>query len=169
VPISALVSILRAVLVVSLLLAPLAHAGFAPGIVVDVPVRLKRARVVFNMDRIDVSGDRPTVFVWLDEMLLHFEQWHTRRKLIGIMHGPAGTWALNDAAYDRIVGTTGGNPYAADLASLQTRNVRFEICAYTMELNGWTNADLLPGVAVTTGAIARLIQLNQQGWTHLQP
>jgi intracellular sulfur oxidation DsrE/DsrF family protein len=165
VPIPAFVTLLRAVVVALLLLAPVVYAQ----IVVDVPVRLRRTRLVFNIDQPLVTGDEPTVFVWLDEMLLHFQQWHTHWKVIGIFHGGAGSWTLNDAAYDHQHGTTTGNPYAARLTELQARGVRFELCAYSMQLNGWTNADLLPGVAVTTGAIARLVQLHQRGWTQLQP
>lgn len=151
-------------------LLPGAPALAQSGIDVEVPVKLRHARVVFNTDqRLENAAGKPTVFVWLDEMLLHFEQWKTRRKLIVIVHGPAGDWGLNDAAWNRVHGTTTGNPHAAQIAYLQSKNVRFEICAYTMQLNSWTNADLLPDVKPTTGAIARLIQLQQRGWTILQP
>jgi intracellular sulfur oxidation DsrE/DsrF family protein len=146
-----------------------ALAGARSGIDVEVPVRLQTARVAFNTDRAILSGERPTVFVWLDEMLIHFEDWRTRRRLIVVLHGPAGEWALNDAAWNRLHDDGTGNPQAAEISRLQEQRVDFELCAYTMELNGWTNADLLPGVRVTTGAIARLIQLQQQGWTILQP
>jgi intracellular sulfur oxidation DsrE/DsrF family protein len=159
-------------LAASLLLALLALAGPAfaqSGIDVQVPVRLTNARVAFNTDRAVLSNGKPTVFVWLDEMLIHFEHWQTRRRLIVILHGPAGEWALNDAAWNRVHEGGTGNPYAAEIAHLQERRVHFELCAYTMELNGWINADLLPNVKVTTGAIARLINLQQQGWTNLQP
>lgn len=164
-PISGSVNILRAVVVATLLLAPVAHAQ----IVVDVPVKLRRTRLVFNMDQPLLTGHEPTVFVWLDEMLLHFAEWKTHWKIIGVLHGGAGSWTLNDATYDRVHGTTTGNPYADEFAALQAQGVTFELCAYSMALNGWTNADLLPGIKVTTGAIARLVQLHQRGWTQLQP
>lgn len=160
---------LAATLLVALLVST-AVARAQSGIDIEVPVKLRRARVVFNTDqRLENAAGTPTVFVWLDEMLLHFEQWKTRRKLIVIVHGPAGDWGLNDAAWNRVHGVTTGNPHAAQIAYLQSKNVRFEICAYTMQLNAWTNADLLPDVKPTTGAIARLIQLQQRGWTVLQP
>lgn len=158
----------RAPALLALLLA-VAPARAQPGIDVAVPVHLRHARAVFNVDRAILSGDTPTVFVWLDEMLIHFERWRTRRKLIVLLHGPAGAWALGDDAWNRTHGGMSGNPFAARVAALRAARVRFEICAYTMELNGWTNADLLPGVAVTTGAIARLIELEQRRWTVLQP
>ncbi len=152
-----------------LTLAVPAFAQF-PGIDIQVPVRLRRARVAFNTDQaLTNAAGKPTVFVWLDEMLLHFEQWKTRRKLIVVLHGPAGDWALSDAAWNRIHGVDTGNPHAAGITHLQENRVRFELCAYTMQLNGWTNADLFPGIEVTTGAIARLIQLQQHRWTILQP
>lgn len=152
------------------LLVPAGPARAQSGIDVEVPVTLRHARVVFNTDeRVENAAGVPTVFVWLDEMLIHFAQWKTRRKLIVIVHGPAGDWGLSDAAWNRVHGVTTGNPHAARIAYLQSKRVRFEICAYTMQLNGWTNADLLPDVKPTTGAIARLIQLQQRGWTILQP
>jgi len=156
---------LRALALVALLTVP--AAAVTPTI--DVPVKLKRARAAFNIDQALVDGDRPVVFVWLDVILGHFATWRTHAKLIGVLHGPAGVWALTDAAWERVTGKAGGNPYAAELSALQERGVRFEICAYTLEANGWTNADLLPGVQVTTGAIVRLIELRQHGWTVLQP
>lgn len=152
-----------------MLLALATPAFGESGIDVQVPVRLETAHVVFNTDQALLSDGKPTVFVWLDEMLIHFRDWRTRRRLIVLLHGPAGDWALNDTAWNRVHGGDGGNPYAADVARLQEHRVRFELCAYTMQLNGWTNADLLPDVRVTTGAIARLIQLQQQDWTILQP
>jgi intracellular sulfur oxidation DsrE/DsrF family protein len=162
------VTLHRAPALLGLLLA-VVPARAQSGIDIDVPVRLRHARVAFNTDRAILSGDTPTVFVWLDEMLIHFEHWKTRRKLIVVLHGPAGIWALGDDAWNRTHGGSGGNPYSARIATLQAERVRFELCAYTMQLNGWTNADLLPGVAVTTGAIARLIELQRRGWTVLQP
>jgi intracellular sulfur oxidation DsrE/DsrF family protein len=155
----------RALALVVLLAVP--AAAVTPTI--DVPVKLKRARVALNVDQALLDGGRPVVFVWLDVMLGHFATWRTHAKLLGVVHGPAGRWALTDAAWNRVTGETGGNPYAAQLAALQARGVRFEICAYTLEANDWTNADLLPGVQVTTGAIVRLIDLQHHGWTILQP
>ena len=147
-----------------------AAVGAQPAIDIDVPVRLGHARVVFNTDqRLENGAGVPTVFVWLDEMLLHFEAWRTRRKLLVVLHGPAGVWALSDDAWNRVHDVTTGNPHAAQIAALAGKRVEFELCAYTMQLNGWTNADLLPEVQVVTGAIARLIQLQQRGWTVLQP
>jgi intracellular sulfur oxidation DsrE/DsrF family protein len=155
---------------VRILAALLLLVGVAQAqIVVDVPVKLRRTRLVLNMDQDLVSDHKPTVFVWLDEMLIHFAQWKTHWKVIVVAHGGAASWTLNDAAYDRVHGTTTGNPYAAMFADLEAQGVHFELCAYSMALNGWTNADLLPGIQVTTGAIARLIQLHQRGWTQLQP
>ena len=43
------------------------------------------------------------------------------------------------------------------------------ICAETMRLNGWRNADVLPGVKVNSGANFRLIELIQQGYIEIHP
>ncbi|MGD9786617.1 MAG: hypothetical protein AB7U30_01550 [Sulfuricellaceae bacterium] len=47
--------------------------------------------------------------------------------------------------------------------------MQIEECVNSMKNNHWVNADLLPGVKVNGGAVARLIQLEQQGFIQIQP
>ncbi len=42
-----------------------------------------------------------------------------------------------------------------------------ELCGATAKANGWVNGDLLPGVKVNTDAMARTIQLVQQGFVKI--
>ena len=53
--------------------------------------------------------------------------------------------------------------------ALQQEGIQFEECAETARINGWVNADLLPGVKVNTGANLRIVQLVQDGYVQLQP
>jgi intracellular sulfur oxidation DsrE/DsrF family protein len=76
---------------------------------------------------------------------------------------------LNDKAYDRARKSGIGNPYKQQIVALQQQGVAFEECVVTAEANGWTNADLLPGVKVNGGAVLRLVQLMQDGFVQLQP
>jgi intracellular sulfur oxidation DsrE/DsrF family protein len=48
-------------------------------------------------------------------------------------------------------------------------DVQIEECAVSMENHHWLNDDLLPGVKVHSGAIARLIQLVQEGYVQIHP
>jgi intracellular sulfur oxidation DsrE/DsrF family protein len=76
---------------------------------------------------------------------------------------------LNDASYDRMRNWQQGNPYKGQIAALIRDGVKIEECAQTMADNHWLNADLLPGVKVTTSANLRIIELVQQGFVQLQP
>ena len=38
-----------------------------------------------------------------------------------------------------------------------------------MMAHHWRNAELLPGVLLNGGAVARLVQLHQQGYAQIQP
>ena len=50
------------------------------------------------------------------------------------------------------------------VAGLIGRGVRIELCGATAKAYGWINDDLLPNIAVNTDAMARTIQLVQQGF-----
>ena len=52
---------------------------------------------------------------------------------------------------------------------LLKQGVQIEECAVSMKAHSWGNEDLLPGIKVNTGAVIRLIQLTQEGYTQIQP
>jgi intracellular sulfur oxidation DsrE/DsrF family protein len=120
---------------------------------IDVPVTLKAANVVFNMELLNkkMKADK------------------TSGKIIGIFHGPAAYMTLNDQAYNANRKVTTGNPYKGLVEGLIASGIQIEECAVSMKGNNWTNKDLLPGVKVNTGAIGRLIQLTQEGYVQIQP
>ncbi len=152
-----------------LALSCLAQPAAAQEIRVDVPVALKQAKVVFNLDHFAFEGDQPTGLQFMKILTEYFRSQGTQVRMVAIFHGAAGYMLLDDAAYGRVRNWTPGNPYKAQIAELIRAGVEIEECAETMRLNRWGNADLLPGVKVTTGANMRIIQLVQDGFVQLQP
>lgn len=136
---------------------------------IDLPVTLKEARVVFNLDHLAFEGDNPTGFNYMTAVLKDFALAKTNHKIVGIFHGAAGYMALDDPRYNAVRHITRGNPYKALIKGLQDQGVQFELCAVTARNNGWTNADLLPGVKVVTAANLRIMELIQQGFVQIQP
>ena len=147
-----------------------AAAADANGIEIDVPVVLKDAKVVFNLDHPAFEGDEPTGLNFMRLMLARFRADHTSAQIVAIFHGDIGYMLLGDDAYNRVRGSSHGNPYKDQIAALMAEGVQIEECAETMRDNHWRNADLLPGVKVDTGAIIRIVQLVQQeGYVQIQP
>lgn len=136
---------------------------------IDVPVVLKHAKVVFNMDHIASQGDMPIGMRYMDLMSKRFKENKTESSIVAVFHGMAGYMILNDEAYNQNRKVTTGNPYKSVVANLIAEGVQIEECALTMKTNSWGNHNLLPGVKVNTGAVARLVQLSQEGYTAIQP
>lgn len=141
----------------------------ANGIEIDVPVVLKDAKVVFNLDHPAFEGDEPIGLNFMRLMLARFRADHTSARIVAIFHGAIGYMLLGDEAYDRVRGSSRGNPYKDQIAALMAGGVEIEECGETMLANHWRNADLLPGAKVDTGAIIRIVQLAQQGYVQIQP
>ncbi|MDA8383952.1 MAG: DsrE family protein [Betaproteobacteria bacterium] len=136
---------------------------------VQIPVHLKQANVVFNMDHPAFFGDMPVGMKYMHLLALRMKQTGTKGRIIGVFHGKAAFMTLNDRAYDAYRGVTTGNPYKGLIANLQHQGVQIEECAVSMKGHGWGNADLLPGVRVNAGAVGRIIQLVQRGYVQIQP
>jgi intracellular sulfur oxidation DsrE/DsrF family protein len=144
-------------------------AAEGAGVRIDVPVRLSEARVVFNLDHLAFDGDEPIGLQFINVMVERFRSSPINWQIIAIFHGPNGYMALADTSYDRVRHWKNGNPYKDQIATLQAAGVQIELCAETMRLNDWRNADLLPGIKVNSGANFRLIQLIQQGFVEIHP
>ena len=136
---------------------------------IDVPVVLKEAKVVFNLDHAVFQGDEPIGLNFPRLMTDRFHSEGTKAQIFAIFHGPNGYMLLNDAAYDRVRNWRHGNPYKDQIAALMNDGVQFEECGQTMKVNHWRNEDLLPGVKANTGANFRIVQLVQEGFVQLQP
>ena len=136
---------------------------------VDVPVVIKDAKVVFNLDHPAFEGDEPTGLNFMRLTLARFRADHTSARIVAVFHGAVGYMLLDDDAYGRVRGWSRGNPYKDQIAALMGEGVQIEECAETMLEDHWRNADLLPGVKVDTGAIIRIVQLVQEGYVQIQP
>ncbi|OIR03289.1 DsrE/DsrF-like family protein [mine drainage metagenome] len=146
-----------------------AWADTAPQIRIDVPVTIKSAKVVFNMDHAAFSGDAPVGLKHMSLMVNRFQQPGKSLDLVGVFHGEAGYMLLNDNAYNKVRKITTGNPYTDMIQDLIKQGVQIEECAVTMKANNWGNDDLLPGVKVNAGALGRIVQLVQEGYVMIQP
>jgi len=147
----------------------LAEEAPPDGIRVDIPVKLTSAKVVFNLDHRAFAGDEPVGFDFLRVMLDGFATEGTKWEVVAIFHGAAGYMLLDDAKYNEVRNWTGGNPYKAQIRAAMTAGVSIEECAQTMRDFGWTNADLIPGVRVNSGANFRIVELVQDGFVQIQP
>lgn len=136
---------------------------------IDIPVQFKQANVVFNMDHLAFAGDMPVGMKYMHLLSERMKKTGATGKIIGLFHGAAAYMTLNDKAYNAARHVTTGNPYKDVIANLQKEGVQIEECAVSMKGNHWGNEDLLPGVLVNTGAVARLIQLSEEGYVQIQP
>ena len=163
------------------LLAPLGSVALAdespamarPGMMkmegpkIDVPVLLKQARVAFRIDRVAPGGDNSFALQQIGVLSEKLLQMGADAKVVSVFNGDGGFMLLNDMAYNQARKTTGGNPYKMAIANLIAKGVAVEECGMTMMREGWSNAQLLPGVKVNTGANLRIIELSQQNFVVL--
>jgi intracellular sulfur oxidation DsrE/DsrF family protein len=157
------------VVLLSAVVVPSVAWSAGDGITIDVPVKLAEANIVLNLDHAAFEGDEPTGLQFLKVMTARFAAEGTKSDLVAIFHGDGGYMLLDDASYDRVRNWQGGNPYKDQILALMEAGVDIEECAETMRLNGWTNADLIPGAKVNTGANFRIVELVQQGYVQIQP
>lgn len=136
---------------------------------ITVPVVLKHADVVFNMDHLAFAGKMPTGMLYMHLLSMRMKQNHVPGHIVGVFHSLAAYMLLNNKAYNEFKHVTTGNPYSATIAHLQKQGVDIEECAYSMGVHHWGNDNLLPGVQVTTGAVGRIVELTQQGYVQIQP
>ena len=136
---------------------------------VDVPVKVEKADIVFNMHHLAFRGDMPVGIKYMQHLASYYKAQNIKGKIIGIFYGEVAYMTLNDGAYNAYRAVSSGNPYKELIAGLLHQGVEIEECAVSMKGHNWSNDDLLPGVKVTTGAVIRLIQLAQQGYVQIQP
>jgi len=136
---------------------------------VDIQVVLKKADVVFNMDHLAFSGDMPVGIKNMHVLANRFNEDGTNGQIIGVFHGDVAFMTLHDKAYNTYRNVSTGNPYKDIIFELIKQGVHIEVCAVSMENHHWLNGDLLPGVKVHSGAIARLVQLMQEGYVQIHP
>lgn len=84
-----------------------------------------------------------------------------------VVHGAAGYWLLNDAAYRKYKDTLLGNPNKHVIKGLLEKGAHIEACYETLKGHGWKPADLLPGVTVVHDAYSRIIDLQLRGYAYI--
>ncbi len=90
-------------------------------------------------------------------------------KISVVVHLKAGYFVLNDESYKKYTKSTESNPNKDVLNKLLGEGVNVELCGVTMQNNGWTEKDLLPGITIlAVGAYARIIDLEKQGYEYIR-
>jgi intracellular sulfur oxidation DsrE/DsrF family protein len=134
---------------------------------IDIPVKLDALMVVFSIASLSFEGDLPAALFHIDLIRTDADEWNAAADIVVVFHTNAGHATLHDGAYNSDRGISTGNPYKGLIAALQTRGVRFELCGATAKVHHWGNEDLLPDIKVNTDAMARTIELVQQGYTKI--
>ncbi|WP_078629300.1 DsrE family protein [Streptomyces sp. 142MFCol3.1] len=131
---------------------------------IDIPVELANVNTVFSVPSLTFEGDLPASISHLRLITDDVTEWNAESEIIAIFHTNAGHVVLNDAAYNVERKITEGNPYRQMIADLVQRGVKVELCGATAKAHGWGNSQLLPGVVVNRNAMARTVQLVQEGF-----
>ncbi|MGM4921231.1 DsrE family protein [Tardiphaga sp. 813_E8_N1_3] len=136
-------------------------------LVIDIPVQLPHLKSVHSIGALQFEGDLPASIFHLQLITGDIADWRAEADIVAVFHTNAGHVTLNDGAYNRSRNILTGNPYRDLVADLMKRGVRIELCGATARVNRWGNADLLEGVRVNLDAMARTIQLVQQGFVKI--
>lgn len=134
---------------------------------IDIPVALQQVRSVHSIGSLAFEGDLPASLFHLQLITGDIVNWRVQSEVIAVFHTNAGHVTLHDRAYDTARNIATGNPYRDLVFGLMNGGVKVELCGATAKANGWGNADLLPGVKINTDAMARTIQLVQQGFVKI--
>jgi len=136
-------------------------------ITVDIPVSLDRVKSVHSIGSLQFEGDLPASLFHLKLITDDIADWKSDSEVIAVFHTNAGHATLHDQAYNASRNIESGNPYKDLVADLVERGVRVELCGATAKANGWGNIDLLPDVKINLDAMARTIQLVQDGFVKI--
>lgn len=134
---------------------------------IDIPVALEQVRSVNSIGALQFEGDLPAAIFHLQLLIGDIADWHARSEVIAVFHTNAGHVTLNDSSYNASRNIQTGNPYKDLVAGLIHSGVKIELCGATARVNNWGNADLLPDIKVNLDAMARTIELVQQGFVKI--
>ncbi|RVH94108.1 sulfur reduction protein DsrE [Sinorhizobium medicae] len=134
---------------------------------IDIPVELRSVKSVHSIGSLQFEGDLPAALFHLQLITDDIADWNADAEVIVVFHTNAGHLTLHDEAYNASRKIAAGNPNRELIAVLVRRGVKIELCGATAKANGWGNADLLPNVKINTDAMARTIQLVQQGFVKI--
>jgi intracellular sulfur oxidation DsrE/DsrF family protein len=134
---------------------------------IDIPVKLANVKTVFSIGALAFEGDLPASIFHLQLIENDIADWNAKSEVIAVFHTNAGHVTLNDSAYNAERNIATGNPYKKLVTDLMKRGVHIELCGATAKVHNWGNADLLPNVKVNTDAMARTVQLVQEGFVKI--
>ena len=86
-------------------------AASAQALKIDIPVDLKEAKVLFNMDHPAFAGDASIGLTYMKLMTQNFDRSKTKYTIKSVFHGAMGYMLLNDTAYNKVRKTDKGNPF----------------------------------------------------------
>lgn len=171
------IATLAAALLALAVVLPLAAArpGSMPGkearrerLRVDLPVRLAKADVVFDLAPARKMRGKPMGLMAMKGLAEQFKKDGTPHSLVGVFYGKSGAWVLRNEAYNRLKGVTTGNPHRKLVKKLEKLGVQLDVCAVWMHRMHLTHTDLLHGVKTTNNAYLRIIQLQQRGYVKME-
>jgi intracellular sulfur oxidation DsrE/DsrF family protein len=84
-------------------------------------------------------------------------------QIIFVAHAE-GVDFLMEGANDR-----NGSPYAATVAALRNRGVRFEVCEITLKNRGLNKNQFIEEADFTPSGVVRITKLQKQGYAYLKP
>lgn len=134
---------------------------------IDIPVKLTAVKSVFSVGALTFEGDLPASIFHLQLIKGDIDDWAATSEVIAVFHTNAGHVMLHDSAYNAERNIATGNPYKKMIQDLQKRGVAVELCGATAKAHHWVNADLLPDIPVNTDAMARTMQLVQNGFVKI--
>ena len=134
---------------------------------IDIPVKLEEVKNVFSVASLSFEGDLPAVLFHLGLIMDDIANWKAKFQVVAIFHTLAGHVTLHDQAYNKDRSIATGNPYKKLVTDLMGRGVQVELCGATARVHGWNNADTIPGIKINTDAMARTIELVQQGFVKI--
>lgn len=92
--------------------------------------------------------------------------------IVVVGYGAGARWLLSDAAYLAKVdpnAINGVNPSRVTVQNLLAKKVKILMCQNTMSANGYTVADLLPGVQMTPAGVTAVIEYQQREYDFIAP
>ena len=134
---------------------------------IDIPVTLEDVTAVFSIASLSFEGDLPACIFHLQLIVNDISNWKAKSDVVAIFHTNAGHVTLHDEAYNSDRGIATGNPYKKLVTDLMKRGVQVELCGATAKVHGWGNEDTIPGIKINTDAMARTIELVQQGFVKI--
>src|SRR5215468_1235274 len=85
---------------------------------IDIPVKLEKANVVFDIGHLVLNGDMPFFLGDMDLLVTDLKDWNVKGEIIAVFHGDAAYLVLNDASYNANRHVQTGNPYAKLITGL---------------------------------------------------